>query len=277
MHFLLLLLASAAGLSAAATIPVAVGQNGLRFTPDIIHAAVGDVIEFRFYPRNHSVVAGDFSHPCRPAAHGGFWSGFFPTPEATINDNVFRVTVAHPFPIPIYCSQNNGQHCANGMVAVINPVGPGVRALDVYKAAARHAGNATSPDGPPFGGVIAPREKPSVTVTRTTHGGGGGGGGSFTHSGSFSTGGSFSTTHTTVSFSTTVIKTSTITSTRTNTSTVPGISTHTATKTTVVVTPTATRTATGGGGAVVTAAAPRERVAAPVAGLVGVAVAALFV
>jgi plastocyanin len=74
-----------AGLAAAATIPVSVGKNGLTFEPNVIRAQEGDVIEFRFWPRNHSVVAGDFANACRPAADNGFFSGFFPTQPNTVN------------------------------------------------------------------------------------------------------------------------------------------------------------------------------------------------
>jgi hypothetical protein len=89
--------------------------------------------------------------------------------------------------MPIYCSQNTGQHCANGMVAVINPPthGDGHMSLDAYTALARRAGNATSPQGGVFGGQVAPRESDgggsattgttstAQTRTRTTTRGGG--------------------------------------------------------------------------------------------------------
>ena len=56
---------------------VAVGENGFRFTPDSILAPVGSVVQFEFYPFNHSVVQGDFSNPCQPLAGGmGFYSGY---------------------------------------------------------------------------------------------------------------------------------------------------------------------------------------------------------
>ena len=74
-----------ARLATAATIPVSVGKNGLTFEPNMIHAQQGDVIEFRFWPRNHSVVAGDFNEACRPASENGFFSGFFPTQPDTVN------------------------------------------------------------------------------------------------------------------------------------------------------------------------------------------------
>ncbi|KAH6856148.1 hypothetical protein B0I37DRAFT_366679 [Chaetomium sp. MPI-CAGE-AT-0009] len=147
---------AAAGLAAATTIPVSVGRNGLTFEPNVIRAHEGDVIEFRFWPRNHSVVAGDFTQACRPATDNGFFSGFFPTQPDTVNAEVFRVTVTHTNPVPLYCSQNTGQHCKNGMVAVINPADVGRLTLKAYADLACAAGNATSPSGGAFGGVVAP-------------------------------------------------------------------------------------------------------------------------
>jgi hypothetical protein len=79
--------------------------------------------------------------------------------------------------MPIYCSQNTGQHCRNGMVAVINPAGSGELTFDAYAALARGAGNATSPSGGAFGGRVAPNQAASgspggstatTTVTEST-------------------------------------------------------------------------------------------------------------
>jgi peroxisome-assembly ATPase len=51
-----------------------------RFDPETVRAAEGDVIEFHFEPRNHSVVSGDYRYPCSATNAGtGFFSGFFPT------------------------------------------------------------------------------------------------------------------------------------------------------------------------------------------------------
>jgi plastocyanin len=80
-----LLLAGLMARAIATTIPVSVGRNGLTFEPNVIHAHEGDVIEFRFWPRNHSVVAGTFDGACRPASEGSFYSGFFPTQQGTVN------------------------------------------------------------------------------------------------------------------------------------------------------------------------------------------------
>ena len=48
----------------------------LAFKPEVIQASPGDILEFHFYPHNHSVVKGDFDKPCQAADSRGFYSGF---------------------------------------------------------------------------------------------------------------------------------------------------------------------------------------------------------
>ena len=99
---------------------IAVGQNGLTFSPDIVNAKVGEEIVFTFFPKNHSVVQADFQHPCTPVDNGIF-SGFVPTISGQANQT-FTIKIQNNSPIWLYCAQNNPQpHCAQGMVAVINP------------------------------------------------------------------------------------------------------------------------------------------------------------
>jgi len=162
-----LLLAAGLALQAGAkTIRVDVGKTGLSFTPNSFAADPNDVIEFWYYPRNHSVVAGRWNDACVPATSGGFYSGFFPTPEGT-NPDVFRVTVNDTDPIVFYCSQNNGFHCRNGMVAVVNPAGS--NNLQNYLAIATNTDTAaTSPDSGPFGGVRVNVNSTGVVTTTTT-------------------------------------------------------------------------------------------------------------
>jgi plastocyanin len=69
----------------AKTIRINAGQGGLVYNPNSVTADMGDVVEFHFFPKNHSVVAGDFQNPCHPAPTGGFFSGFFPTANGTEN------------------------------------------------------------------------------------------------------------------------------------------------------------------------------------------------
>lgn len=74
----LVALAAFSGGVSATVIPVAVGQSGLSFSPSSVMAQVGDVIEYQFFPPNHSVVmGGGLGSPCSPATTGGFFSGFF--------------------------------------------------------------------------------------------------------------------------------------------------------------------------------------------------------
>ncbi|KAK3630079.1 hypothetical protein LTR56_002634 [Elasticomyces elasticus] len=82
---------------------VAVGENGLVFTPSTITAPVGSQVEFQFYPRNHSVVSSAFDNPCQP--DGKLFSGYMPVSAGTGPD-VFVITINDTNPIWYYCSQN---------------------------------------------------------------------------------------------------------------------------------------------------------------------------
>jgi plastocyanin len=100
----LLLLAGFAAHAMAITIPVKVGEVGLTFEPNEIRAHKDDVIEFRFYALNHSVVAGNFDEACTPAEEGGFFSSFnFPTartnpPTANVSFVLLPVPLCQNYP-----------------------------------------------------------------------------------------------------------------------------------------------------------------------------------
>jgi plastocyanin len=152
---------------------VAVGQNGLTFTPDTVHANVGDDVVFQFFPKNHTVVQADFNNPCNPSQNGIF-SGFnFNVTNGTAvsstkwalcctklllidsQDKTFTITVSDTKPVWLYCSQNQPKpHCAAGMVAVINPPASGPNTLDAFKAAAAKTTVSTSPAGGASGGQV---------------------------------------------------------------------------------------------------------------------------
>lgn len=71
---------SGTGSAGSPTQTVAVGKDGLKFTPDTIIAKTGDEIVFEFFPKNHAVVQADFNNPCNPSADGhGIFSGFIPS------------------------------------------------------------------------------------------------------------------------------------------------------------------------------------------------------
>lgn len=96
-----------------------VENNGLHFEPQNVVAEVGDMVEFHFLPKNHTVVQSSFDKPCAPL-DGGVFSGFnFATAEGEA-DNVFTLIVRDKNPFWYYCSQPNGMHCQAGMSGVIN-------------------------------------------------------------------------------------------------------------------------------------------------------------
>jgi plastocyanin len=143
------------GSSKPAAQTISVGKDGLKFTPDIITAKVGEEITFQFFPKAHSVVQADFNNPCNPSANGIF-SGFVPTMSGVANQT-FTITVKDTKPIWLYCSQNKPvPHCQQGMVAVINQPASGPNTLDAFRAAAAGTKSSTSPLTPNGGKITTP-------------------------------------------------------------------------------------------------------------------------
>ncbi|KAK3207359.1 hypothetical protein GRF29_103g754544 [Pseudopithomyces chartarum] len=110
-------------------------NGGLHFEPENVVAEIGDLVEFHFLPKNHTVVQSSFDKPCEPLADGsGIFSGFnFATPSGEA-DNVFTFLVQNKEPFWYYCSQTNGNHCQKGMNGVINQNFDNGKTLAVYKA-----------------------------------------------------------------------------------------------------------------------------------------------
>ncbi|KAJ5032552.1 uncharacterized protein L3040_009153 [Drepanopeziza brunnea f. sp. 'multigermtubi'] len=149
--------------AAAATHSVNVGATGHHFTPDSLKAAKGDIIEFRFYPLNHSVARADFRSPCFPyeltgAGRVGFWSGFEPVNVVTSDPPIFRLLINDTNPLFYYCSAPGA--CEDGMVGVINP--NSTQTLAVQEAYAHNATIAFSP-----GEGFPPETKSSSAATAT--------------------------------------------------------------------------------------------------------------
>jgi len=145
MLCLLHCLLAIAGISHAATINITVGEGAsLKFNPDSVTAAVGDVLEFHFYPGSgaHSVVSGPFATPCQPA-NDSFFSDYINVPRTDESgDMVFSTTVNSTGPIWFYCSL--GSHCQEGMVGVVNP--PADQSItDYMNAAMAFQGKASAP------------------------------------------------------------------------------------------------------------------------------------
>ncbi|KAJ2906362.1 hypothetical protein MKZ38_002078 [Zalerion maritima] len=143
---------------------VAVGKDGLTYTPEDLVATVGDTITYHFYAKNHSVTQSSFQEPCKPL-EGGVFSGFVPVPEAGVESaTTFTITVNDTKPIWIYCGQTAGDHCQSGMVSAINaPDKDGARLSD-FKALATKASRPTTvpADGLPVGGLRLTKVKVGV-------------------------------------------------------------------------------------------------------------------
>ncbi|TVY43402.1 Extracellular serine-rich protein [Lachnellula occidentalis] len=137
---------------------IAVGENGLTFSPNSTTAAVGDTLEFHFYPKAHSVAQSSFASPCVPLSNGtGFWSGGFATASGE-NKDVFSVLVNDTKPIWYYCAAP--EHCQNGMGGVINPPTDNATSLTAYIAAAKNV--PTSKGGTTVsGGTVGPAKAAS--------------------------------------------------------------------------------------------------------------------
>lgn len=85
-------------------------------------AAVGDMVQFQFSPKNHTVTQSTFDNPCSPVAlHSnvtGMHSGFMAVKAADVDSPTYTITVADAKPMWLYCAQ--AMHCQAGMVMVIN-------------------------------------------------------------------------------------------------------------------------------------------------------------
>ncbi|KAI9052754.1 hypothetical protein LZ554_003027 [Drepanopeziza brunnea f. sp. 'monogermtubi'] len=109
----------------SATHTVSVGADGFNFSPNELVAKKGDIIEYRFYPQNHSVARAAFGNePCIPyeltgPGRIGFYSGFRPTVLVTNNPPIFRLKINDTDPLFFYCSAPGA--CLEGMVGVVNP------------------------------------------------------------------------------------------------------------------------------------------------------------
>jgi plastocyanin len=116
-----------------------VANNGLHFEPENVVAQPGDMIEFHFLPKAHSVVQSSFAQPCAPlGTPDAFFSGFNFNTTAGEAPNVFTFMIKDTNPIWYYCSQTNNNHCQMGMSGVINQnFNDNDKTLAKYKEAAK--------------------------------------------------------------------------------------------------------------------------------------------
>jgi len=137
---------------------VTAGNGGFQFSPNSIVAAMGDTVEFHFYPPLHSVAQSTFDAPCVPSGPTAFFSGPMTTASGQ-NANVFTLTINDTNPIWFYCGVPT--HCESGMAGVINPPSGG-NTIAAYIAAAAKA--TTQAPATIQGGVIGPAK----VVTQST-------------------------------------------------------------------------------------------------------------
>ena len=93
--------------------------------PQVLQTNVGDIVEFQFYPSNHSVVRAEYLYPCVPyedinKGKPGFFSGFKPVDAILSNPPSWQLKINDSLPIFYYCSAV-GSCIEYGMVGVINP------------------------------------------------------------------------------------------------------------------------------------------------------------
>lgn len=166
-HFALgsVLLLASAQLALAATFNVTVGGPGvLKFEPQSVTASVGDIIQFIFQQKNHTVTQSTLASPCSPLA-GGFDSGFMPVPGTQTSDfPTAQLVIRETTPIWAYCRQ--GTHCRSGMVFAVNPGNE----LAAFQAAATGGTPSPSPSASvPASSVSAPVPTSSGTPSGTDH------------------------------------------------------------------------------------------------------------
>ncbi|KAK0201925.1 Cupredoxin [Desarmillaria ectypa] len=115
--------AAIASLTSAANITVKVGENnGLTFDPTSVTAAAGDIVQFQFLAKNHTVTQSTFADPCQKMTtpSEGVDSGYVPVSNTTTVVPMWSFTVNNASaPLWFYCAQTG--HCAKGMVFAINP------------------------------------------------------------------------------------------------------------------------------------------------------------
>ncbi|OAQ68111.1 extracellular serine-rich protein [Pochonia chlamydosporia 170] len=133
------------------TIKVNIGADGkLIYDPNNFEAAVGDKVEFHYFPKNHTVTQSSFKDPCHPL-EGGFFSGFVPTADSP-SKTTFTIAVKDTKPIWFYCGQ--AAHCQKGMIGAINAPKTG-NTFEAFSQLAIKASNTTNPPSGPVGGVLS--------------------------------------------------------------------------------------------------------------------------
>jgi hypothetical protein len=140
----------------AATFNVQVGANdSLVFNPTSLTGVnTGDIVNFQFVSKNHSVVQSTFAAPCTAA---GVTSGYqnVSDPTGASGFPTWSLTVENATaPLWFFCSQvtNTSTHCKSGMVFAINPNAQ--KSFDAFQAAATNLSTSSPGDTNPSGSVV---------------------------------------------------------------------------------------------------------------------------
>ncbi|KAF2194521.1 hypothetical protein K469DRAFT_725840 [Zopfia rhizophila CBS 207.26] len=159
------------------------GPNGsLAFYPSNVIAEPGDLVQFQFMPKNHSVVQSTFDQPCVPIQDvmrnktDAFFSGFMPNNRSaadTTNILTYTIRVMNKQPIWFYCSQ--GKHCQEGMVGAINAATSGNKTVEAFAGIAKVQTENISP-GQQGGANPGGAEQSGAPAPTGTSGAGGEGG-----------------------------------------------------------------------------------------------------
>ncbi|KAH7379518.1 hypothetical protein BKA66DRAFT_442581 [Pyrenochaeta sp. MPI-SDFR-AT-0127] len=104
---------------------VQVGLADHKMRPEVTKAKVGDIVEFRFYPTNHSIVRAEYGYPCIPyemtgSNKQGFFSGFHAVDKVLDDPPNYRIRINDTNPIFFYCSAP-GSCITYAMIGAINP------------------------------------------------------------------------------------------------------------------------------------------------------------
>ena len=94
------------------------GDAGLVYSPPTITAPVGDMIQFDFLQKNHTLTQSTFETPCKKMV-GGMDTGFVPNANGISPPPMAMFQVMTDKPQWFYCRQKG--HCGKGMVFSINP------------------------------------------------------------------------------------------------------------------------------------------------------------
>jgi plastocyanin len=93
--------AAAAATSGAVTVvKVSDASGSLAFDPSELTAEVGSWIEFRFWPKNHSVAQSAFDSPCTPlSGDSTIFSGFQPVSSSATDFPTYTIQINNTSPI----------------------------------------------------------------------------------------------------------------------------------------------------------------------------------